>query len=392
MIGIVAGAGAESLYAIETAKKLGFTVISFDGNESAEGLYAADEHYVLDIRKPEQIVEALGDRRPDAVIPVPIGRYLISGAYINDYYGLKGISENAAQNCTDKYKFHCKLHDKGLRDSECILIHSGESNMQKMPKGYPVIVKPRYGSGSRSVAEYFSGEELITDFLDNAPFNEDYIVESAFQGTEYGIDGAVINGVLHIILIRKKLLTNPPARQCIGYMSVKDKELYKRVNNYLMHVVKELGINQTVFHADMLDDGENVFAVELSGRPSGHNLHNIFTPYAAGVDMVAEYLKFCMDMPYSFEPHNIKNMIIRYFDFEDCRAISVPDKQELLEEYPLISYECNIKEGEYLGKVKDGHSVMGRGYFILEGENEQELILNSEKILGRFRLQDGGMG
>lgn len=392
MIGIVAGAGAESLYAIETAKKLGFTVISFDGNESAEGLYAADEHYVLDIRKPEKIVEALGDRRPDAVIPVPIGRYLISGAYINDYYGLKGISENAAQNCTDKYKFHCKLHDKGLRDSECILIHSGESNMQKMPKGYPVIVKPRYGSGSRSVAEYFSGEELITDFLDNAPFNEDYIVESAFQGTEYGIDGAVINGVLHIILIRKKLLTNPPARQCIGYMSVKDKELYKRVNNYLMHVVKELGINQTVFHADMLDDGKNVFAVELSGRPSGHNLHNIFTPYAAGVDMVAEYLKFCMDMPHSFETHNIKNMIIRYFDFEDCRAISVPDKQELLEEYPLISYECNIKEGEYLGKVKDGHSVMGRGYFILEGENEQELILNSEKILGRFRLQDGGMG
>ena len=50
----------------------------------------------------------------------------------------------------------------------------------------------------------------------------------------------------------------------------------------------------------------------------------------------------------------------------------------------LTEWECRIKKGEILQPVSDGHSLMGRGYFILEGDDQKELALCAEKIKGLF--------
>ena len=42
---------------------------------------------------------------------------------------------------------------------------------------------------------------------------------------------------------------------------------------------------------------------------------------------------------------------------------------------------------EYLTKVVNGHSIMGRGFFIIKGTNEQELINRSQWILNQFEFE-----
>ena len=78
-------------------------------------------------------------------------------------------------------------------------------------------------------------------------------------------------------------------------------------------------------------------------------------------------------------------MMIHYFDLEGkIEAIpSVEQIEACLGISPVI-WQCNIKEGDILSKVSDGHSLMGRGYFVLEGKCEEELKERAEKIKSLF--------
>lgn len=51
----------------------------------------------------------------------------------------------------------------------------------------------------------------------------------------------------------------------------------------------------------------------------------------------------------------------------------------------LLEWKCGIAQGEVLAPVKDGHSLMGRGYFILEGE-ERELRGQIKEIKALFQM------
>ena len=42
--------------------------------------------------------------------------------------------------------------------------------------------------------------------------------------------------------------------------------------------------------------------------------------------------------------------------------------------------------GDKLEKVTNGKSIMGRGFFVIEGKNEKDLIKNSNWILGQFKF------
>ena len=386
-IALVVGASKEAVFAIESAKKLGFYVIAFDGCKDAEGLKYADEYHIVDIKDAGQIIHRLGSRIPDVILPVPIGRYLVTSGFLNEYFDLKGPYCMSTNICTDKYLFHERLHPYGLRNIDSELIINGEvPNIKNLH--YPIIVKPRFGSGNREVRAFFTKEDFVNEFVSKAPYDEDFIAETLIQGTEYGVDGAVINGNFKLVLLREKKLTNYPFTQCIGYYSItkKQKDLLDKVNNYLTKIISVLKIQNALLHCDLMitEQGEPI-VIELSPRPSGHFLHNNFTIKATGIDAVKEYLHFVLDKISNFTPVHIKEMLIRFFNFENCKITKIPNAELLKQKYNIIEYVCNLKEGD-LGTVKDGHSLMNRGYFILDADTRKLLDKNAESILNNFEI------
>ena len=220
MICLVIGASEEAVYAINTAREMGHYVIAFDGNKEAAGLKYADESHVVDIRDAGQIYKKLGGRVPDMILPTPIGRILVVSGEVNDHYGLGGITSAAADLCTDKYEFHLRMAGIGMRNAQCFIFKN--IAQAKEVRRYPMILKPRFGAGSRDIFMINNEEELksAAAALGCALEDEDFILESLVSGGEYGIDGARIDGSTQIILLRKKLMTLPPERQCVGYISV----------------------------------------------------------------------------------------------------------------------------------------------------------------------------
>lgn len=404
----IIGAGSEALHTIQKAKEYGLTVIALDGNPKAEGLAVADKALVVDISDERATIEAVKAEEADFVLTVPIGRYLTTIGAVNDALGLPGISKEMARLCTDKYAFHSKLQKAGLRDCRCYDVEaianmqkesaSDDTDAVKLEISYPAILKPRYGSGSRGIYMVESREQLQEALQSVA--GEAYVLEECIAGEEYGVDGAVIDGRFQMVLLRHKENTPPPARQAVAYFSVHPDDAFAvRVKELMQQVVACLGLSECLLHADIIRGEKGPFVIELSARPSGHNLHNLFTPLCTGVDMAEEYIKHCMNIPYHFTSEATKCMMIHYFDMQG-KVINVPDKEaveSLLQGLKdkqgerickLIRWNCTIKEGDELKPVSDGHSLMGRGYFILEGTSEEFLKTKAEEVKQLFHTGD----
>ena len=272
---------------------------------------------------------------------------------------------------------------------------------------FPAILKPRYGSGSRGIfflnsleelraaLEELAGENGEKDAGIPAACEEDYVLEEAVPGAEYGVDAALDEKKYCQILLRRKLLTPPPARQAVGYFSVTGGEewearLISLVRDYLERVTAVLELQDCLLHADLMVLGERIFVIELSARPSGHHLHDLFTPMATGVDMAEAYIRSQCGLPYTYEPKETRRLLIRYFALPEGVVKSVPEKEELAlpEGIRLRVWDCEIRPGDRLERVTTGHSVMGRGYFILEGDTDEGLEAAADGVLGKFAVED----
>lgn len=221
--------------------------------------------------------------------------------------------------------------------------------------------------------------------------DEDYVLEEAVPGEEYGVDAAMEGCNFEIVLLRRKINTPPPARQAVGYISVLPEEervLYERVKNHLNKVVEALGLRECLFHADLMIKGKDIFVIELSARPSGHNLHNLFTPMATGIDVCREFLHYMSGRRHNFQPIQVKKMMIHYFDLENCFVHKIPDPKELKlpEGVVLRDWKCNIKTLDFLEPVTGGHSIMGRGYYILEAPKDSLLLQAAEMVNAQFEV------
>ena len=277
----VIGADGESVHAIEQMHKLGHRVIAVDQNKSAHGAALADVHLRIDISREDEVIDALSKENIDYVFTTPIGRHLLTIGAVNDALNLPGISRDSAGLCTDKYEFHNRLRNARLRGGHCYLVNYGHP-VDPDSIDYPAVFKPRFGSHGRSVhylssADEFAGlqreiwgehtksghtdvDDISADefairvkktmeerqkevSLEDSP-DDDYIIEDAYPGTEYAIDGVVEGCNFEIMLIRRKILTPPPSRQAVSYMILmpgEDARVENRIKEYMDRVCEVTG-------------------------------------------------------------------------------------------------------------------------------------------------------
>lgn len=391
------GAGRESLHTIRRAKEQGILVYALDGDRQAPGLSEADYGIVIDIAEEELVIERLREIEPDMILTAPVGRCLLTTGAVNHALGLKGISRQAAMLCVDKYLFHRRLEEEGLRPLTCILIEE-RTDVKSAAVKLPAILKPRFGSGSRALY-YLENEQQLGEALSKTKgCSEDFVLEEVAVGEEYGVDGAVDENGFHLVLLRRKLLTPLPDRQAVGYLSVvpeKERVLVSTANDYIGKISRIMGLTDCLLHADLIvndaDDGAfNLCMVELSARPSGHYLHNRFTPFVTGVDLAEAFIHMQKGEAYSYDPKKVKKAMIRFFDFAGKVIETVPDPKtmEFGQGISLAEWDCRLKPGDELGGVREGRTLMERGYFMLEGETDEALTKAAEDVLNQFRIRE----
>lgn len=277
------GAGREQAPIIELAKSLGLRVVAVDGDKHALGSAVADSFEVIDLNDVAGVLDWAQSQAPRAVLPTPLGSALTTVGAVNDALKLTGITKVAAVRCVNKQQFHSVMRSAGVS----VPIQISAKNLDEVlgaakSIGYPVVVKPQKGSGSRGVFVASSVDELKTlyirhqsSFNNSANAEQLSIVQEFVYGHEVGVDGAVIDGGFHIFLIRDKLLTSLPYRVGIGYLTptILSSNQQERVETALVKAAYGVGLDNCLYHADVIvpNMGEPV-VVEMAGRPSGYNL------------------------------------------------------------------------------------------------------------------------
>lgn len=378
----VIGASAEAIPMIELAHQNNIFVIGLDGNSSAEGLKFVDKKIVIDLKEKDKVTEILRRENINFVLPVPVGNILTTIGYVNENLKLPGINYTAAILCTDKYKFHEILNQNGMRNIKSQIV-TADFNYENLL--YPQIIKPRFGSGSSNVKVVYTAEEAFK-FIKNLDESEEFIIEDVFDGEEYGVDGAVINNELYVTLVRKKQITKPPYKQATAYYTISNysHNLYSNISKYLNDVCNVICLNNTLFHADILLRNNDVFIVEISGRPSGHNINKNLLPMATGINLIQEFINYSTGNKYNFVSNKVEMLAECFFDFENVIIKKLPNLEKLKQYDWLKYYECNINEGVHLNKVIDGRSIMGRGNFIISGNSEFDLERKKEIVIKEF--------
>lgn len=390
------GAGKEQVPSIIEAKKMGLNVIAVDKDPAAEGFKWANETILIDIKDKDKVIQVAQEYKIKCVLPAPIGRYLTTIGAVNDALHLKGITEEAAINCADKYSFNRLLTDASIpcaKQEKAKTYKEIKENIDNI--GLPCILKPRYGSGSRGIVVIEKKEDIaeaINKHMLECDDKEDSLIESFIDGIEYGIDGVVIDNDFKLILVREKILTKLPYRQEITYIAPAklDNLIINEINNYIGRVCKVLKLNNCLINADLIIKNREITIVEIAGRPAGLNISSIVVPYVTSVNVLKEGIKLALNLETDFNVKTGKPLVLLFLATPVGKVIKTPDYDSIINMESVYKYEPNIEEGDILAEIKDGTDIYSRGYVMTQGNTLEEALNVAQSILNIFEIKSEG--
>jgi biotin carboxylase len=381
---LLIGAGQEQLPVIDVAHELDVAVVAIDGDAAAPGLAAADTAYVLDLRDIAAIVDRARSHACRFVLPAPIGAFLVTVGAVNDALGFRGLSEQAALRCVDKERAARSLRQAGLpaADSVAVVDTAPAAVAAAVERlGYPVVVKPSRGSGSRGVFVARGAADLDAwlpyHLAERArlPAPQTTLVERQIVGREFGVDGAMIGADFHLVLIRDKELTPLPHR--LGYGVFAPADIDERTGATIAETVGRaatgFGLRDCLLNADVIvDQAGTAWVIELTGRPSGFHISSRMIPAALGVSPMRELISLLLGDRADLTPRRRSGSVLRMLGADTGTFRSVSGIEQALAMPGVVACETYLRPGDVVQPMVDGRTGFRCGFLLTAGPDRAE--------------------
>ncbi|MFA5743026.1 MAG: ATP-grasp domain-containing protein [Candidatus Paceibacterota bacterium] len=236
-------------------------IVSVDSNSLSPGLYLSHKAYIVPVFKDQlfypKIKEIVLKEKIDVIIPC-LDTILLDFSKLKPWFKEMGaevmVSDFEAIEITrDKWKTYKAL--EGIIPLPKSFIKKEDININ-----YPIIIKPRGGSGSQDFHKIDSKEEL--DFYYKRIENP--IIQEYLPGEEYTIDClAEKNGKLVLTMARERI-------EAKAGISVKGKVVTdKRFNEMAEKISKQIKFNGPFFFQAKKDNNGNPKLMEINARIAG---------------------------------------------------------------------------------------------------------------------------
>lgn len=317
------------------------------------------------------------------------------------------------QYFTDKLQVHHLLQDK-CNQARYILLN--ECDLAKpvpvlsSTLNFPVIVKPRYGSGSRGVNVAYTQDDLQRAVdIASQEFNplpglpKDLLIEEFLSGTEYSCYGILLNHQLYApTVIKKSKLTSLPYRQEIAYFTspTDPKESVRQaVIEQVQSVAKLLHMNDCLVVSDVLLSDNQPYVLDIAGRHCGYNLIK-FLKYQ-NIDYLQLWYRYILNRQapdsqlLNWHQHtSCSSFYMHFLQLPIGIVRKVPSLQQVQKlvsniigtDQSLVEFNCKLKPHDVIQIEHDGR-ICSNGYIILRDLDCSLCESMVQKLLELFTIE-----
>ncbi|MCR9003624.1 ATP-grasp domain-containing protein [Rahnella perminowiae] len=274
-------------------------------------------------------------------------------ARINQALSLPGLTPEAVKIIRSKFLTRQAVSEVEDVSPQYFKISSLDELYTAMETlGYPAVVKPTGGNGSKGIFILKSEKELESAISNlrslvsagNDPiFNshgDEFIVEQYVQGQEVSVEVLVHRGVVDIIGITDKSTTTPfPFESQHIFPSAASDKAKLDVQRKIVAIVQAVGCDNCTLHIEGKIENDKFTLIEINGRPGGGYITTHLVPRSTGVDHVANIIRVAIGQ--------------------------VPELRPLREgSYAGIRYLFAEKEGQFSGLTGYDQAILDTGGWI----------------------------
>ena len=337
------GGGFLQKYVISKAKDLGYYVLCLDADPNAVGFKIADEYAVINIVDEDACLAYAREKQVDGVLTAATDFSVLTMSHIAEVLHLPGINYNSAKIIKNKALVRKRLFEANADDTSISYeIDSLEDIADILPKiKFPVMMKPVDGSGSRGASKVEKTEDFVkaAEFAMNGSITHRAVAEPFIEGKEYGVESFVDNGVIHVLGVMQKDMTEPPYYAELGHAipSGLTPELETKVKSCVYRAIFALGVNHGSVNMDLLITNEgNVHIVDVGARMGGNLIGSHIIPMGTGIDYMGNMIRAAVGDTTNWKPEwQPKPVATRLLALTPGRIKKLPN-------FDKIEAECNV--------------------------------------------------
>lgn len=381
---LMLGGGFLQKYVIRKAKTMGYYVLCLDADPNAVGFDIADEHAVINIVDEEACLAYARDKQVDGVLTAATDFSVLTMSRIAEELHLPGINYQSAKVIKNKALVRKRLFEANADDTGISYeIDSFEDIADILPKiKFPVMMKPVDGSGSRGASKVEKTEDFVkaAEFAMNGSITHRAVAEPFIEGKEYGVESFVDNGVIHVLGVMQKDMTEPPYYAELGHAipSGLTPELETKVKSCVYRAIFALGVNHGSVNMDLLITNEgNVHIVDVGARMGGNLIGSHIIPMGTGIDYMGNMIRAAVGDATNWKPEwQPKPVATKLLALTPGIIKKLPNFDQIAAEYN-VQIEHHLHEGNTITPYRT--NLDGCGYVVAHNiDVELSIALASE--------------
>lgn len=383
---LLLGTGISAPDAVARLKSLGLKIILvelphlFDSGKAAP----ADEVIITDYRKESFYAFAARLREAwafDAVLSITEAGVAVA-ARLNKQFGMRGSDETSIACLNDKARMRELLRANGFSEvAYAILRERTDIAAFATHAGFPLILKPVDGAGSRGIYKAGSIAEAEAAFDSLRADGFTVLAEEYIDGREYSVESFSFNGVHTVVAITEKLMNERFVE--IGHVvpAMLDDASANAVKHFVGEFLTIMGVTNGPCHTEMKIGSKGLKIIESHNRVGGGNIPKLVL-LVYGVDLIKLAGQWACGM---IEPAVNQRpaqgaAAIHFLVFPTGKIADLDGLQHIEGNASTVEYKCLYGKGDTVPAMLDN---AGRSGYVLVHEESAEAAIEKAKRLAR---------
>lgn len=364
--------------AIEHLGDLGYKTLVLDRNPDSPGKAVATTFLAADFADYETAQKVIKDYDLAAILAISdFG--VRTAARLSEELGLPGYSWQSALNVTNKVYMKQRWMAEGLLTPK--FAHNKLSRILAGERiewdTFPCIVKPAFsGGGSRGVALVNNHDDVIKELQSSQTvyIDDDIILEEFIDGTEHTLEVLIHNGETHLLSIsdKKNYEDSISVVQDLYFPGQVGWRHGERLRDLMDRACRALGLENGCAHFEVLISGDDIYLLEVGGRPGGGiNFFPICT-LSTGYDYPRELVRILSgEVPSMARADKTFQLGWHFFNTGNGRLVNVRGFDEVKAHPNVVDAQLYARVGEDL--PNRSNDLARPGYFLVKGRDMQEV-------------------